>query len=184
MGPGVTYETILPLRCAVVAVVPGAAELAALNADNEDLLRTLSVLEEFPPDLTDEHPDVVHELRRIDFKLNLVLELVSQVLARELAVPERVRASISAAGMEWHTAGQAPAVRSYVALDLYMHPRYPRALRLLARVQAVHPDAQGTRVAVVFEQLSESVSDWLTRIVFVHHRRQVALARRGHGASD
>jgi hypothetical protein len=55
--------------------------------------------------------------------------------------------------------------------------RYPRPLWLPATVQGV---ADG-RVRAVFGDLGETVQDLIEKLIFRHHRRQIAATRRGAG---
>lgn len=175
---GLVYEDHLPLHWKEVTEPLAAAGWPPLHENNEDVLRSLSMLEEHPQEIAEEHPAVAHELRRLDFKLNLLLDMVGLLVARDLALPERIAVRLTAQGLEWGT--EQPPVRGVlVRLELYLSTRLPRPLLLHARIQQLQPAGQGlTRVAAVFEHLSELEADWLEKIIFVHHRRQVAHARR------
>jgi hypothetical protein len=178
LNTGLVYEDLLPLHWSVVDVSMDAAHRLHLHEANEDTLRTLSMLEEHPQEIADDHPAVTHELRRLDFKLNLLLDLVGLLVARDLTLPDRVPVRLAAQGLEWE-ARQPPPRDSLVRLEIYLSPKLPRALVLLGRVQGAHPMSDGVfRTAVIFEDLSELEADWLEKIIFVHHRRQVAHARR------
>ena len=175
---GLVYEDHLPLRCQAVAPSLDAAHWAPLHEANEDVLRSLSLLEEHPQELAEENPAVAHEIRRLDFKLNLLLDMVGLLVARDLALPDRVPLRLSAQGLEWTTAQPLP-VDSLVQLELYLSTKLPRPLVLLGRIRGHSPLAEGvSKVVAVFEDLSELEADWLEKIIFVHHRRQVAHARR------
>lgn len=175
---GLVYEDQLPLHWQALAAPMDAAHWQPLHESNEDVLRSLSTLEEHPQEIAEEHPAVAHELRRLDFKLNLLLDMVGLLVARDLALPERVPLRLAAQGLEWITP-QPPALGSLVRLELYLSSKLPRPLVLLGRIQCRSPVADGlSRVVAVFEDLSELEADWLEKIIFVHHRRQVAHARR------
>lgn len=175
---GLVYEDQLPLHWQVIATSLDAAHWQPLHEANEDLLRSLSTLEEHPQDIAEEHPAVAHELRRLDFKLNLLLDMVGLLVERDLSLPERVPLRLAARGLEWSTR-QPPALGSLVQMELYISSKLPRPLVLLGRIQANSAATDGmSRVVAVFEDLSELEADWLEKIIFVHHRRQVAHARR------
>ena len=178
LNTGLVYEDLLPLHWSVVDASMDAAHRLHLHETNEDVLRSLSMLEEHPQEIAEEHPAVAHELRRLDFKLNLLLDMVGLLVARDLALPERVPLRLAAQGLEWSTP-QPPALGSLVRLEIYLSSKLPRPLVLLGRIQSRSPAADGlSRVVAVFEDLSELETDWLEKIIFVHHRRQVAHARR------
>ena len=175
---GLVYEDQLPLHWQAVVAPMDATHWLHLHETNEDVLRSLSMLEEHPHEIVEEHPAVAHELRRLDFKLNLLLDMVGLLVARDLALPARVLLRLAAHGLEWSTP-QPPALGSLARLELYLSSKLPRPLVLLGRIQSHSPAADGlSRVVAVFEDLSELEADWLEKIIFVHHRRQVAHARR------
>ena len=175
---GLIYEDQLPLRWQALATPPEAVHWLPVHESNEDVLRSLSMLEAHPHEIAEEHPEVAHELRRLDFKLNLLLDMVGLLVERDLALPQRVPLRLAAQGLEW-TTQKPPAVGSLVQLELYFSTKLPRPLVLLGRVQGHVAVADGGhKVVAVFESLSELEGDWLEKIIFVHHRRQVAHARR------
>ena len=166
-------EEPLPLRWR-------AAETAAATPhwqlSNEETLRVILSLDEHHVEASDENPEFAQEVQRLETKINLILELVSQVLARQLQLPEALPVRLSAHEIEWLTA-TAPVPGSSVLLEIYVCTRYPRPLWLPATVQGV---ADG-RVRAVFGDLGETVQDLIEKLIFRHHRRQIAATRRGAG---
>jgi hypothetical protein len=170
-GTRLVLEESLPLRWRVVETPATAARTLLAN---EETLRVILSFDEHHVEASDENPEFVQDLQRLETKINLILELVSQVLARQLQLPEALPVRLSAHEIEWETSS-APAVGSSVLLELYVCTRYPRPLFLTATVQGF---ANG-RVRAVFDDLGESVQDLLERLIFRHHRRQIAATRRG-----
>jgi hypothetical protein len=176
-GMGLYYEDLLPLRCRALDGAPDNARLAHVREASEETLRVFSVLDEYHPELNDEHPAIARELQRMDFKINLLLELVSQVLTRDRPLPPAVPVRLATASLSW-TDSAAPAVGSWVELELYLSPRYPAPLTLLARIQAVEAENGASRVTADFGTLTEPVQEWLEKTIFRRHRRQIAQTRR------
>jgi hypothetical protein len=170
-GSGLALEESLPLRWRV-AETPVAAPAASLA--NEETLRVILSFDEHHVEASDENPEFVQDLQRLESKINLILELVSQVLARQLQLPEALPVRLSAHEIEWQTVS-APATGSSVLVEIYVCPRYPRPLFLPATVQGF----AGGRVRAVFDDLGESVQDLVEKLIFRHHRRQIAATRRG-----
>jgi hypothetical protein len=172
LGSGLVLEDRLPLRwCA--AEPPGGAP--HLQLSNEETLRVILSLDEHHVEASDENPEFAHEVQRLETKINLVLELVSQLLARQLQLPEARPVRLSAHEIEWETA-TAPAVGSPVVIEAYVCPQYPRPLFLPATVRGF---AAG-RARAVFDDLGESVQELLEMLIFRHHRRQIAATRRSN----
>lgn len=178
---GLVYEDRLALQWSTIEVKPDAIEKAALEDSNLEVLRTVFALGDYYAEPVDEPASVAQELARLDFKLNLVLDLVGEVLSYYHELPPRIPVRLAAQGIQWEAA-QAPPPQALVSIELYLNARYPRALRLLGRVQSVTPLAQGLRSVVMFEDTGEAVQDLLEKIIFRHHRRSIALARRNSPA--
>jgi hypothetical protein len=171
LGTGLVLEDRLPLHWRL-SEAPGGAPPPPLS--NEETLRVILSFDEHHVEASDENPEFAHEIQRLETKINLILELVSQVLARQLHLPEALPVRLSAHEIEWQTA-TAPATGSSVLLEIYVCTRYPRPLLLPATVQGF----AGGRVRAVFDDLGESVQELLEKLIFRHHRRQIAATRRG-----
>lgn len=177
MSNPLAYEDVLPLSWTVLPAAPDAATLRRLNEAGEAALRMLTALEEQPHELGEDDSAVVHELQRLDAKLNLALEMLAELLARNSAQTDRRWMRLTAAGIEWGCP-VSPEPHSLVMLRIVLSPRLPRPLELLARVEGVSADGDARRVAARFEGLSEPLADGLERLIFIHHRRAVAHTRR------
>ncbi len=177
VGAGLTLESAIPLRWSA-AEDADAVQIAGLQQANEELLRVISILDEHAPQLTDEHPAVAHELQRLDFKLNVLLDLVGQLFARSTPLPPAVPARLNAESVEWE-ATHVPARGSRVYLEIYLNAQYPRPLILTGQVSAIQPMPNAFHILVIFDDMSEIVRDWLEKIIFRRHRRQIAHTRRG-----
>ena len=176
LADGLVFEDALPLCWEVVDDLPDAAHLARLNEADEALLRVISALEEYRPEPGEEHAEVAQELARLDFKLSLVLDLVGQLLSRQLTLPESLPVRLGARGLEW-PAADPPRPGAHLIVSLYLHPGYPRPLELPGVVAGVDPLPVGGRVRLAFRGLGEPVEDWLEKFIFRHHRRSIAHAR-------
>jgi hypothetical protein len=173
IGSTLVMEEPLPLRWRATET-PVTAPHWQLS--NEETLRVILSLDEHHVEASDENPEFTQEVQRLETKINLILELVSQVLARQLQLPEALPVRLSAHEIEWQTS-TAPAPGGCVLLEIYVCTRYPRPLFLPATVQG----AAGERVRAVFGDLGEPVQDLLEKLIFRHHRRQIAATRRGAG---
>ncbi|MGA2187129.1 MAG: PilZ domain-containing protein [Steroidobacteraceae bacterium] len=176
LGDGLIFEDALPF-----AWEPGLAEgesnLARLNADNHQLLTADSTLDEVrvPDALKDESAALVHELQRLDYKLNILLRLAADLAMRRHGLPEARTVRFSSSGFEW-MGEDAPETGSTGVLMLYVNPSLPQPLKLPAIVVGTsHNDMRTARLQ--FTGLSESVVELIEKMIFRHHRRRVAGAR-------
>lgn len=177
LSDGLVYEDQLALQWGVLEEKPGEAACIALEESNLDVLRTMLMLGDYRSELVEEPAHMAQELARMDFKLNLVLDLVGEVLSYYHDQPPRMLVRLGIQGIEWE-AVEAPPLDALISVDLYLSMRYPRALSLLGRVLSVTPLVHGTRTVVMFEDAGEAVQDMLEKIIFRHHRRRIAHARR------
>ena len=160
--------------------MPPLPTRVSLAAANERLLRVALLSDEHPLERSDEEGGHPGELLRIESKLDLVLELLSELLATATEPLPLHPVRLGAAGLEWRQAGTLPAAGDRVMIRLLPDPLLPRPLSLPGRVLKVDDG----RVLVRFEAIGETVADLLQRLVFRHHRRQVAQMRQGSPESS
>lgn len=176
LAEGLLYEASLPFAWRVLDSVPDTAHLNYWNEYNEAALRSMAALDEYTNQLPEEHTNQGHDLARLESKVNLVLDLVGQLLAQQLLLPEPVWLKVGVRGIEW-SSPQAPAMGAPLLLQLYLTPTYPRPLELPATVVRYESLVVGARSTAAFTGCSEPVQDWLEKLIFRHHRRSVAHAR-------
>jgi hypothetical protein len=178
LGDGLIFEELLPLGFAS-GPLPQGLELARLNADNHQLLGAEASLEEVRVAEAlskEESPALVHELQRLEYKLNVLLRLMADLVARSSAIPPAQPTRLGSRGLEW-TGAAAPKVGATGLLSMYINPALPQPLRIPCEVAGERTGA-GQRVAQLeFRGLSESVTELLAKLIFRHHRRLIAGAR-------
>jgi hypothetical protein len=182
LATGLIYEESLPLGFTVVERLPADWVIEDINNSNESFLSHCASLEEHhcaKQDIDDSMIELYHELTRLDLKMNLLLEFVAQVLNRKLTLPNRVDMRLGPQGLEWRCS-RPPPRDSIVKLDLFLFPRYPRSIVLFGSVVNVNAKDDPSAVTVAFRGLSESVQDWIEKIIFRYHRRSVANRRMAH----
>ena len=168
-----------------VGFIPGplaeGTELARLNADNLQLLIAEASIEEARANeaLKEESPALLHELQRLEYKLNILLRLTAELALREQAMPPLQRLRLAAHGMELF--GDEPAVGSGGCIRLYINPSVPQPLVLPSVVVGESMDG-GQRVAQLqFAGISAPVADALEKLIFRQHRRLIAGTRQLSG---
>jgi hypothetical protein len=154
--------------------------LATLNSGNEALLAGLRTLHE-KPELED-NDQTLAELRRLDHKLSLVLDLLSMLLQQTHPLPPTQAVVLDSRHLQ--LAGPLPAAAHY-RLDLYLDTSVAKPLRLVGRpVETAAGPAPGpstvepTFVTLAFMGVGQQVIDGLERFLFRQHRKQVAQRHR------
>src|ERR1700721_3770582 len=88
LGDGLIFEESLPVVWTPGILAEGA-QLARLNADNHQLLGAESSLDEVRVHeaLKDESPALLHELERLEYKVNILLRLTAELALRRSGPP-------------------------------------------------------------------------------------------------
>ncbi|MEA3151463.1 MAG: hypothetical protein QOD56_2402 [Gammaproteobacteria bacterium] len=177
LGDGLIFKDFLPLAWTASAL-PQDVVLARLNADNQQLLGSEASLDEVRVHeaLKDESPALLHELQRLEFKLNVLLRLTSELAKRSHALPAPHHIKLSSTGLEW-IGDDAPPLGSTGMLDLYINTTLPQPLKLPATVigNRAHPESGAAQIQ--FSGLNDHVVELIEKLIFRHHRRLVAGAR-------
>jgi len=176
---GLVFAGRLPLAWQDMTALPDDAELRELDRANLQVLNTLFALEIHAGDFGDD-PSVLasaSELKRLDFKVSLLLELVGQLFARQQNIPPERLLILTVDGLSWPV-DTAPALNSLLRLELYCNLSYPRPLLLPAQVAEIAPAANGWRIQARFHAPSTSLQEALERYIFLQHRRAIASQRR------
>jgi hypothetical protein len=177
LGDGLVFEEALPIGWTEGALAEGLA-LARLNSDNHQLLGAESSLDEVRVHeaLKDESPALVHELQRLEYKVNILLRLTAELALRNSGLPAPQRVRLTSHALEWF-GNETPAVGSSGLLAVYINSALPQPVRIPC-VVAGERRQENLRVAQMrFSGLSEAVIEQLEKLIFRHHRRLVAVAR-------
>ncbi len=153
--------------------------LAMVNASNEAFLRDVNVISDTSAQKDAPDTAISQELLRLDLKLNLVLDLVSTLIYHELDIPQTSAVRLSSDTVAWSraSADEVPEPGSTVYLELYIQRGLPKPLCCYGEV-ITDPEAfaQG-RAEVRFSGLTGAARAWLEKLIFRHHRREVAYRR-------
>jgi len=169
---GVFYHSDLPLQWRD-APLPAARVLQQQMRTNTVLFHALAAME---TPLTEQEAEVgsamAKILDRLEAKLNLAVDLLSQLTASQTPLPATHPVTLSAEAIEW-IAPDGPAADREITLSLFLDPRLPQPLQLPARVATRVALPEGIRTFAEFAHLSDEVRDWLERTVFRYHRRYI-----------
>ncbi len=177
LGEGLIFEELLPLAWTAGPLAEGL-NLARLNADDHQLLGAEFSLDEVRVSeaLKEESPALLHELQRLEYKVNILLRLTAELAARGSPLPLPQRTRLASHGLEWF-GEDSPAKGSTGLLAVYINRALPQPLKIPCRVVGERLQ-DGDRVAQLkFTGLSDAVVDLLEKLIFRHHRRLVAGAR-------
>jgi hypothetical protein len=178
LGDHLVLEEMLPMAWTALPPVEPLV-LARLNADNHQLLGAESSFDEVRVHeaLKDESPALVHELQRLEFKLNVLLRLTAELCVRHSALPPRQSIRLSSVGLEWFGI-DLPAVGMTGVAEIYINPALPQALKLPCVVAGERLAGPKRAAQLRFTGLSDPVVELIEKLIFRRHRRLVAGARQ------
>ena len=176
LGDGLIYEELLPVAWTQGPLAEGLL-LARLNADNHQLLGAESSLDEVRVHeaLKDESPALLHELQRLEYKVNILLRLTAELAVRSSGLPPAGRVRLTSHSLEWFGA-QTP-VGATGLLTVYINPALPQPLKIPGVVAGQRTVEEMPVAQLRFMGLSDAVVEMLDKLIFRHHRRLVAGAR-------
>jgi hypothetical protein len=111
----------------------------------------------------------------LDFKINLLLDLVGQILVSNRPRPTAVPIRFNALGAQWRGASPLPEAGATGVAEIHLRDCVAEPLRLIGRVTNVTPDGQ---IKARFTPPGEIVADLLEKLAFRRHRRKVAESRQ------
>ncbi len=165
----------LPLAWQELPAPPDETELHNLEQSNLAVLRTVFTLDIHAGDYSDD-PTIftnANELKRLDFKVSLLLEMVGQLFARQQAIPADRPLTLTVHDLAWQ-ADTALSVGTLLRLELYCNLSYPRPLILHAQVSNTAFIAGSYQTKAAFYQVSAPLQEALERYIFLQHRRFIA----------
>ncbi|MBN1238762.1 MAG: PilZ domain-containing protein [Gammaproteobacteria bacterium] len=174
LGERVFCDDELGLEWTALEETPDEATVAQMNARNATVLRTLALVEEH--DETQSEDAERAELHRLEAKLDLTLELLSDLISMKRGRVPRRAVRFNSRGLCWR-ADDAPPAGTLLLVDCFVLPAWPIPLKLLARVHGAEAADDGHKVCTRLEQLDPGVRDWLEKLVFRRHRRAIARRR-------
>jgi len=182
LGDALTYEDYLPLDMQQVSDSPDMLRLNGLNTQSEEILHSILLLERQHGDSAEEESDrFSNELSYIDFKLNILLDLMVKVYAKQLNIPPDLHTYLSSTGLRCETTRPAN-LGDKIYADIYLSRRFPRPVIFYGSVvkseQLEKKDS--FLIELQFEHMSQPVRDLLERFIFLKHRRMIASSRRGN----
>jgi hypothetical protein len=168
------YHDVLPVHWKALPRALDRFELIGLDESNLLLLQACIAVEEHPArDKNEDLGPLAGELARLDFKLNLVLQLLAKLVSQDrISTPTTIQ--FNALGASWTALGSTPVIGDLGVLRVQLRSSLPQPLELPAEVSSVN----GATVRVKFLELSEGTAELVQKLAFLHHRRHIADARK------
>jgi len=172
---GVSFTGDMRLRWEVRRA-DGSLSLLEVGEKNARLLKAVLVSQELHSEPGEEIGDRAGvDLVRVEAKLDLLLDMVSQLLRSERQDLIETTVVVWLTGASWLCrAAGAPAVGERLWLELYIDARLAQPLHLPVVVTDIVPRDGASEVVVTFDALDELLVDLLGKLIFRQHRRMIA----------
>ena len=172
LSSGLLYTGSLPLRWSKRAAVTGEAELQLAMARAEQILQALLLLQDQGREVVDDEGERAADIIRLEAKVDLLLDLVSQLLQTDTAAGT-CSLRLGATAVAWQSGDAAVEAGMPVWIELFLDRRLPAPLRLPGVILAAATANPGW-ITAQFECCIAPVVDLLEKVIFRQHRRQVA----------
>lgn len=170
------YHDMLPVQWRVMSGSVEPSIAASYAERNVRVLQACAAMDEHViKEKTDDNSPYAADIQRLDFKLNLLLDLVGQILIANRPRPAAVPIKFNALGAMWRGVGPLPEAGAQGVTEIYLRDCLPEPLRLIGRITNVTPDGQ---IKARFHPVGEYVADLIEKLAFRRHRRRVAEVRQ------
>lgn len=169
------FAGCLPLAWQELPVWPKPDELQHQEKTNLHILHILFALDIHAGDYGEDLSSVssASELKRLDFKVGLLLEMIGHLFACQQAIPPEHPLTLTASELHWR-ADAAPTANIPLRLELYCNLSYPRPLVLYAHAHEIILVENAYQIKATLQQPGESLQEALERYIFLQHRRAIA----------
>jgi hypothetical protein len=170
------YQDVLPVAWRQLPDELDADLVSSYAASNFRVLQACAALEEHSKgEKPEENSPHSADLMRIDFKINLLLDLVGKILTANNPRPAPLPIRFNAVGATWRYKGTPPKPGTQGAIEIYLHDALAEPLRLAGRVTKVEPSGD---VHLKFLPPGEATADLIEKLAFRRHRRRIADSRQ------
>lgn len=169
---GLSCEVHLPLEWLPLT---GQTELSpSVENANQNCLKIVLGLDETVHEPVDEPVELSQDLQRVEFKVNIILELVAQLISQNKPIPGSVDITLGPKALRWLAVSNPPEVGQTLQAKIYLDVRFPFPFVVGGTVTSVTPVEAGHCVVVEAAQDNAYSQDLLEKYIFRCHRRQIA----------
>ena len=173
--PTFSLTLALPTEREVIAGPPSGEMLDRLERSNGTVLATLLKCADLgkPPVEDEALTDALEPLR---VKIDMMIEMLARLSYRGMTLPDPRPIELGLVHIRWSQPDPLP-VDSWLLSKIYFHDTYREPVALAGRVTSCDPaQSDGARnIEVDLVEMSDGLSESFARLVFLEHRRQLAL---------
>lgn len=128
-------------------------------------------------DGNEEQNRILNDIARLETKLNLVLEMLSDVLLQQNAAPHMASISMGTHQLGWRVKQTVHRPGEQGLVSIYLVPGLAKPLRLAVEVIEVKSENSHSLIITKWLNLSEQVKELIAKYIFVQHRKEIARQR-------
>lgn len=142
---------------------------------NSHLFRLYYYLDHKRSDLrTDESEDHVEDIHRLEFKLDYLIDLVSSLIKIGDSLPEETPVVLTTETLRWRREASDLAPGDWLQLNLYLPGIYTRPVEFYGQLIETKAVESTHECQMTICSSQEKGADWLDRLIFREHRREIA----------
>jgi hypothetical protein len=164
------FQGYLPLQLLPLTDQLSDTDISDINRQNELYLNALKLLTEKIE--TDETDQYAQEIKRIDQKLSIVIDLLTDILHGAKVMPDMHFVELTTETLKADLANQQLASSHKVLISLYLDKSLPKPITFYAT--NLGSDNTDNFSTFKLESVSHAVKDALERFIFRYHRRKIA----------
>jgi hypothetical protein len=172
--PTFTSRLVLPLAWEPLDGAPGRMARAALERANGSVLDVL--LQRIDLDAASRAADerLAEALIPLRAKLDLVIDMISRLSYRDVALPELCEVELGLDRIAWSSPEPMDA-GAWLRLKLYFHEAYREPIALFGEViGCTNGHEDGWWVQAEIPEMTDDIGESFARLIFLAHRRRLA----------
>lgn len=169
---GLSCEVNLPLEWLPLSGQTGLSP--SVEHANQNCLKIVLGLDEAVHEPADESAELSQDLQRVEFKVNIILELVGQLISQNKPTPTNVDITLGPKALRWLAVSNPPEIGQTLQTKIYLDTRFPFPYVISGCVTSVTQVEAGYLVVVDAVQTNPHSLGLLEKYIFRCHRRQIA----------
>ncbi len=141
---------------------------------NQNCLKIVLGLDDGMHEGPDENAELSQAFQRMDFKINIILELVGQLVSQSIQMPISTDIKLGPKAVQWLASTSPPELGQMIQIKTYLDARFPFPFLIFGSVISVTPVKGGDCIVMETAQENAYSLELLEKYIFRCHRRQIA----------
>ena len=170
---GLSCSLNLPLECSSLA--DSCSSLSpSVESANQNCLKIVLGLDDGMHEAPDENAELSQDLQRMDFKINIILEMLGQLVSQNIEIPVSTDIKLGPKAIQWLALTSPPELGQTMQIKIYLDIRFPFPFVMFGSVTSVIPAETGYCVVMKTVPINPYSLELLEKYIFRCHRRQIA----------